>query len=601
MCGIAGYITSSGQKYDFKKVIKNMTNKLVHRGPDSGGFYINKFFAFGHRRLSIIDLSKGGAQPMVYKNRYVIVYNGEIYNYLEIKNFLIKKGYNFLSSSDTEVVLAAYDYWKVDCLKKFNGMWALVIYDKLKDEIFISRDRFGKKPLFYYQSNQSFIFASEAKSLLEHPSVKKELNKNAIKNYIHKGSRSYREETFFNNIKSFPSSRYLLVKKKDIFKKIKFRYYWKIKPNLSKENFCIKKAKVLAKKYFDILDSSVKLRLRADVDVGSCLSGGLDSSCITYLILKNLNKNKSKNKLKTFSTVYNSPETSHYDESSFVKDLSKRLDYKNYQYEPKNFKKNLNKIIYYFEDPPTRSGMTVWSIFDFIKKKSNIKVTLDGQGADEQLGGYLSYIPIYLSNLSIKNFIYEFLKFFNLPDAKKYVLKGLILKILIILFGKKITQLIIKKIFKINYSFDLNTALCKDLQTNLINLLKYSDRSSMGNSIEARMPFLDFRLVEFLASVPSCYKLHNGWTKYLARIAFDKKLPNSICWRKDKMGWLMPEQYWLDQNKKWCIMQISSSKLVSKLFQKNIIKNYSKINYKMLIKNLNLSIFEKTYFNKSKI
>ena len=598
MCGIAGYISS--KKIKDKTVIKKMTDIISHRGPDGEGHYLYKNIAFGHRRLSIVDLSDAGLQPMHYLDRYTIVYNGEVYNYIELRKELSKNGYHFKNQTDTEVIIAAYDFWGVECLNKFNGMWAFVLLDKQKDQLFISRDRFGIKPLYIFQDNENFIFSSEIKSILKHPSVKTTPNMQYLSNYLKKGAMEYIGETAFKNITRFPFSSYSKFKINESFTKFKTKEFWHIKPNLSVEKFCPIKAKRHAQQYYDLLNDAVRLRLRADVKIGSALSGGLDSSSIVYLVNRQMRDLGKEELQETFSSVYKSDGTKDCDESYYIDLLTKKLNLNSNQIEPKEIDvpTELEKVIWYMENPPESTCMSGWHTFKKVREKK-VVVTLDGQGADEQLAGYLGYILVQLISLTLLDFYKEFRHFLKIPGAKKQIFFAFILIHLKLIFGERFLKKLIKKVKGKDLELNLNESLANSMNTSLINLLHYADHTSMAHSIESRMPFMDYRLVEFLASVPATYKIHKGWTKYLARLAFDNKLPSEICWRKDKLGWNIPENFWLRGGlKNWFIRQVTSSSILSKLRPKKNIKLdiNSRKNITVLIRSLNISILNQRFF-----
>jgi len=608
MCGITGIINKNKEPVLIEE-IKRMNDVIIHRGPDDEGYYFGGYFAFGHRRLSIIDLSPAGHQPMEYKGKngeYVITYNGEIYNYLELKEELKKDGYTFNTHTDTEVILASYDRWGVECLNKFNGMWAFVIYDKNKDKFFISRDRFGKKPLYYYVDDSKFIFASEIKAIIEHPKVVTKPNYRYIKDYIKYGPKEYIKETAFENIYRFNFASYFEGSSEELFSNFKENVFWSLKVNTSDEKFDEKKAKEYAQKYYELLKDAVKIRLRSDVKVGSALSGGLDSSSIVYLINEILKEEGKIEYQETFSSVYKTQGTEYCDESFFINTLAKKLNVKSNQIEPqeKDVPKELIKVLYYCDNMPEGTCMSGWHTFKKVNE-CGVKVTIDGQGADEQLGGYLNYIIIYLSKLSLKELLEEVKAFIKIPGAKKPVLLGIILNISIRILGENATKKLINSLAKLLNknaeffnTFNLNEKLAKDVTSNLITLIHYSDRVSMAYSIESRMPFMDYRVVEFLASIPYKYKLHNGWTKYIARLAFDGKLPDEIVWRKDKMGWPIPHDYWFRGNlKEWLIKNIKESELIKRLYPDfDIEKEFNKISIEKILRYLNIALWYKIFF-----
>jgi asparagine synthase (glutamine-hydrolysing) len=421
-----------------------------------------------------------------------------------------------------------------------------------------------------------------------------------LSNYLKKGATEYINETAFENITRFPFSSYSKFKIIESFTKFKTKKFWQIKPNLCVEKFCPIKAKQYAQQYYDLLRDSVRLRLRADVKVGSALSGGLDSSSIVYLVKQQLREIEKKELQETFSTVYKSDGTQSCDESNYIDFLAKKLNVNSNQIEPKEIDvpAELEKVIWYMENPPESTLMSSWHTFKKVREKK-VVVTLDGQGADEQLAGYLNYIYVYLTSLTLLDFYKEFWHFLKIPDAKKNICIAFLMNHFKLIFGERLLKKFVKKVKGIDLELNLNKKLVYDLNTSLITLIHYSDRTSMAHSIESRMPFMDYRLVEFLASVPATYKMHNGWTKYLARLAFDKKLPNEICWRKDKLGWPAPENFWLRGGlKNFFIQRVTSSPILSKLIPKKNIEldiNSTK-DITILIRYLNISIFNQQFF-----
>jgi len=597
MCGIVGIISKTRiEKKSIKDIIEKMNNTLIHRGPDGEGYYYGDNFVFAHRRLAIVDLSDAGKQPMEYINRYIITYNGEIYNYIELRKELETHGYKFKSHTDTEVIMASYDFWGIECLNKFNGMWAFVIYDKEKEKFFISRDRFGKKPLYYYKDDEIFIFSSEIKAILAHPKVETKPNFAFLKSYLKLGCREYLKETAFENIYRFDFAHYFEGSIEEIFHDFKLNRFWDIKPNLSKEKFDPRKAKEYAEKYYNLLEDAVRIRLRADVKIGSALSGGLDSSSVVYIINKLLKEQKKEELQETFSSVYKSEGTEYCDESQFINTLAQKLNVKSNQIEPKEeeIPNEIEKMIWHLENPQRNSLMSSWHTYKLISS-TDVKVVLNGQGADEQLAGYLPYITYYLSSLSLTDLIKESLSILKLEGSRRFVLVGFLIGLYRIVFGDKILNFTLKKILKKDFESDLNKKLVEDIKTSLVTLLHYDDHTSMAYSIESRLPFMDYRVIEFLASVPACYKIHNGWTKYLARLAFDGKLPDDIVWRRDKMGWPIPEKTWFEgELKRWFYDKINSCKICKMLRVSEIPKRFNE-KVRMLI----LSVWEDV-FNRSK-
>ena len=594
MCGIAGYI---GIQED-KGALKAMTDAIKHRGPDGEGHYYGVDCALGHRRLAILDLSEAGKQPMQYLNRYVITYNGEIYNYSELREELIALNYSFTSDSDTEVLIAAYDCWGAECLTRFNGMWAFVLFDKHTNQYFIARDRFGKKPLYYYNNDDKFVFCSEVKGIYASEFVPKEPNFDYLREYLKNGPNEYEHTTAFKNVARFPFAHYFLGTKEQLLNYPEFTSYWKLEVNNSCERFNAQKAIEYAEQYYELLSDAVRLRLRADVKVGSALSGGLDSSSIVYLVNKQLRIKGKRELQETFSSVYKSRGTENCDESTYIDLLANELNVSTNQIEPfvDDVPLELEGVITNMENPPESTCMSGWHTFKKVSEKG-VTVTLDGQGADEQLGGYVFYIPSYLLSLSVVDFYKELLHFLKIPGAKKQILFTFIIAHAKLLFRDRTLNYLFKKIGRRNVPIPLNEELKESFEKGLVNLIHYADHTSMSHSIESRMPFMDYRLVEFLSSVPACYKMHNGWTKYLARLAFDKKLPDEICWRKDKMGWDIPEQLWFTTKlNEYAKDSVLSSQYLAD-FGTNRELDFSDKNLTNLsIRKLNVALFEKIFF-----
>ena len=618
MCGIVGIIS---KKPASASIIRAMNDTLIHRGPDDEGYLLGGQnnpdiplhkpdqvnspipFMFAHRRQATIDPGESGHQPMSYLNRYWIVKNGAIYNYIELREELKELGYNFRSRSDTEVIMASYDAWGTDCLNKFNGMWAFVLYDSKTGELFISRDRFGIKPFYYYQDEEHFIFASEIKAILKHPSVPKEPNIDYCKQFLKEGPKEYLQETAFQNIYRLEPAHYLKCHVSEIFNQLKTVKYWEVIPNLSDEPYNEEKARGYAHQYMTLLSDAVKLRLRTDVKTGSSLSGGLDSSSVVWLVDLHLKASGNEEKQQTFSTTYQTPECKYCDESIFIEEMSAFLDLRSHTIEPEamDFLVKQKKVVYYLDTPPESTQMSGWQTY-FLARKNNVKVILEGQGADEQLGGYFGYLIAYYATIPLNQLILELIRLQRIPGSFISIGSGIILNILRHLFGEKRTLSLLRH-FKISYSYmPLNKRLTDDLLLSLATLFHYADRGSMVHSIETRMPFMDYRLVEYLASVPASYKIHAGWTKYVARKAFNKKLPDSVCWRKDKMGWPVPEEIWFrGELKDTLIITILNSGFIEQcgldqnnLNEKNIFQKYP---LRMLIRAYILEIWFTTFWN----
>ena len=587
MCGIAGIISSNTSLVTREQLTK-MTDALAHRGPDGQEQWINSRgnVGLGHRRLSIIDLTAAGTQPMHYLKRYSIVYNGEIYNYIELKEVLYKKGYRFQSDSDTEVILAAYDYWKEDCLEQFDGMFALAILDKKTQIIFAARDRFGEKPFYYVANDVRFAFASEMKAFWT-IGIEKKTDEKMLLNYLALGyvqNANNKEQTFFQNIYSLPPGSFLQLNIRTL--QYKTYAYWDIDKDSVKKissNAAIEKCR-------ELFSLSVKRRLRSDVAVGTSLSGGLDSSAILATI------NYSADPFKTFSAVFPGFEK---DESKYIRAVTDYLSVaksSNRQIQQNSIEpsalgliKDFKTLCYHQEEPfPSSSIYAQYKVFE-LAKQHNVKVLLDGQGADETLAGYNKYIHWHLQQLAGKSrFIAtqkekKLLRKNNLPfkwgfsnylaayfpahaviqlEQNEYVKSArqpdINKDFVAALQGREwegIRKPIITKLNDILY-FNTHTL-------GLEELLRFADRNSMAHGVEVRLPFLSYELVQFIFSLPASFKIHDGWTKWLLRKMMDKKLPDEIVWRKDKVGYEPPQLQWMQNEVLQDYMHEAKRKLVN--------------------------------------
>ena len=615
MCGIIGVI--SGQPLEFSS-IRQMNGTLAHRGPDAEGYLLSiegitgdtgrypriqcpRTLAFGHRRLAIIDLSDDGIQPMSYRERYWIIYNGELYNYLELKDQLKLLGYRFETDTDTEVVLAAYAEWGHACLEEFNGMWSFAIYDAVEERLFLSRDRFGIKPLYYYQSDNLFIFASEIKAILQHPGVSAEVNRDYCNDFYQTGAREFAVDTAFQGIFRFPGASYCEIDINTIFSgKPVMHKYWSL-PALDRDRVISKAGlQELAQSYHDLLQDSVQLRLRSDVDVGVTLSGGLDSSSIACLCRDKVNQ--SGRAIETFSSVYPSAREEYCDESSYIDSISAFLDVKNNRIHPdvNLFREEHRKMIHAMDNPPDSTCMSGWFTYKLLGS-SSIRVNLEGQGADELLAGYRRYITRYYACGDIRIIFSAIKNIFVFRCFVRNILFGVFLNIVKRMFPVKATRKIAAFTgYHEDPYLDADEQMQLDLGGELANLLKYADTESMYNSVETRFPFLDYRLVEFMGTLPVTCKIHNGWTKYLARAAFDKKLPDSVVWRKEKQGWPVPDRYWLREvHFDWVRDTIERSSFLDALIGSSEIRRVLKKKNEIirLVRLLNLAVWHDVYFD----
>ena len=564
MCGIAGIISHDPDRFRAATVEK-MSTALAHRGPDGHSSWINpgRQVLFGHRRLAIIDLSENGRQAMHYRGRYTIVYNGEIYNYLEIKQQLASKGYDFTTHSDTEVILAAYDCYKQDCLRMFDGMFAFAIWDETDQLLFAARDRFGEKPFYYLFNNSENIlwFASEVKALTA-GGVSTSISPKSLLLYLSLGytdDPSDNEATFFQNIRQLPPASYLVYR---LAKgTLCIEQYWK----LDKEKQVIISERSAIDTFQQLFTTSVTRRLRSDVPVGTSLSGGLDSSAVMAAI----HEQHGASTTKSFSAVFPG---FIKDESIHIERLKRVFNLENFTVTPsaEDFAGDLQKLLYHHEMPISSASVyTQFRVFQ-LAKSHDVKVLLDGQGADEILAGYTRYIHWYLQELLYKNKMAEFrrekkaLHRNEVPfewSLKNYAASVFPRSAKRQLEGRELTALkrnndlhtdFLEQAFNGQFAKKPHVARLNDILhfstcvLGLGELLRYADRNSMAHGREVRLPFLNHELVEFIFSLPPQFKIHGGWTKWILRKAFEKKLPSETVWRKDKVGFEPPQKSWME-------------------------------------------------------
>lgn len=569
MCGICGIVTFSGTPVN-GDALKIMTRKLAHRGPDGEEFWIHQDggVGFGHRRLAIIDLSDGGRQPKHYMDgTYTIIYNGEIYNYIELRNDLQKQGLEFKTGSDTEVILAAYHQYKEKCVTYLEGMFAFAIWDETKQHLFCARDRFGEKPFFYYRDNGKFIFASEIKALWA-AGVQKKVNETRLFNFIalkHLFEPYNRSATFYDHVEKLEAGHYMTVKKDGAIKKT---LYWDIDASSVDSRISFDDA---CEKFKSLLINSVAKCLRADVAVGSSLSGGLDSSLIVCLI-DEITRGKSFEQ-KTFSARF---KNFNYDEGYYMQQVVKQTRVKpHYTYpDAETFFNAFDKMVYHIEEPFATASVTAQYAVMELAKENNITVLLDGQGADEILAGYTYMFYHFMmeqarhnrSNYLKEMKAYEELYGTGFKRGRLFwmyaVFPGAYNKSVKLKHDESLAKnTFIEKNYLnefSNHKFEFNQGVVNNLNKNLYysissgqleDLLRYADRNSMAHSREIRLPFLNHHLVEFLFTLPAHFKIQSGYTKYIMRKSFEYLLPAEICWRKDKIGYETPYLEWMKDKK----------------------------------------------------
>jgi len=588
MCGIGGIFNLNHKPVDVDK-LNRMAKIIRHRGPDDEGFLLinsdrkvvrhcfgedtipelqvttapldNDFQAnigLSFRRLSIIDLSAKGHQPMSNEDKSLwITFNGEIYNYIELREELKQAGHIFYTKTDTEVILKAYKEWGVNCLNRFNGMWSFALWDIEKQLLFCARDRFGIKPFNYFFDGNQFIFGSEVKQILVND-IDKSLNEAVIYKSLKLGSYLINSNnTFFKNIQILPHSHYLIIKDN----KMEIQQYYDLYPKpFAKSKLTFAEA---CEAYKDLFIDAVKLRMRSDVEVGSALSGGLDSSAIVATAV-----NCTDKQFKTFSSYYTySPA---YDERKWIKLVTDRFNAKAF-YVSANAETAMNDletITWHHDYPVPGSSPIAQNYVMKIARENGVTVLLDGQGSDEITGGYHHAFYRYYAQLLKSGNLMRFAK--EYPSYLKNNPKGStaakLMKLAAVLFlsESKLYKMEAKSrlVNPLSISFDDNSIFnnIKDLHTDKLSnflynqmmstsiqtLLHFEDRNSMAHSIESRVPFLDYRLVEFAFTLPSHYKInkHNG--KYIHREALKNIVPKEIMERTDKVGFLAPgEHFWL--------------------------------------------------------
>ena len=561
MCGITGII--SYDRNDNIQSVNEMNDVLQHRGPDGMGIYSDDFgnqnITLGHRRLSIIDLSKRGSQPMEIGD-WVITFNGEIYNYIELRSILEGEGIEFYSDSDTEVLLRLFIKHGEKSLELLEGMFAFAIYNKQNGQVFIARDRFGEKPFYYLQENNKFIFASELKAIKQiHKNV--HVNQKMIYRYLLSGEMHNIDdlsETFYEEIKQLKPGFYAILENFEL----KQNKYWN--PEIYNHELDFDSC---SQKFKSLFNDSLNRRLRSDVPIGTSLSGGLDSSFIACSINRIGTHNFS-----TFSAKFPGFKK---DESSYIETVRNSIDSSNYDVFTDNnsIYDEFSKVLS-FQDEPVLSPsiITQYKVFA-TSRKNGVKVLLDGQGADEILGGYTGYIDAYLIELISKrdyqsaiSFLTSYLKWNRGNDINSNFSR--ILKLLFkIIFGADRMNVIqlrnIKNISKDNrintfindmsYGQDKfekkNISLKETLKSDTLvggmqDLLRFADRNSMANSIEVRLPFLSHHILEFLMCVPPEFFIREGKTKAILRSSAKGIVPKEIQQRKDKIGYEPPSFKW---------------------------------------------------------
>lgn len=615
MCGIFGVWNVQKHPLDLQAMLDSV-HAIRHRGPDDEGFllidteahdavpcsgvdsatqlglrriedcYQPRFdLFFGYRRLSIIDVSPAGHQPMSNIDGSLwIVFNGEIYNYIELRSELQSLGYVFRTQTDTEVILNAYHAWGVECLNRFNGMWAFALYDKRKNRLFCARDRFGIKPFYYHSNDSRFLFGSEIKTLLGHSDVPRIPNAAVIYDYLAYGVLDHTEETFYQNIKQLLPAHYLILEGGTI----SIQRYWDIDPNNKFDIGSDEKAiQEYSRRFFDIFEDAVRIHLRSDVPIGSCLSGGLDSSAIVtmtnrlLLTAGGINPAVIGDRQKTFSSCF---EDLRFDERKYIEEIvSVTSAESNYIFPgPANLMEELPKLMHHQDEPFGSTSMYAqWCVMK-LAGQHGIRVLLDGQGSDEMLAGYTPFFDTYWGTLAASGDLSRMINEWNAHRQLRSASMSFLIQHTLFALAPRYVQRQVRfnrgsralnpdfvKQYQDRF-FDSSAKHAGSLmnerlymftaQTSLPALLRYEDRSSMAHSIESRVPFLDYRLVEYIFSLPEHQKINKGYTKSVLRNALSDLIPQPILKRTDKMGFVTPEQVWFSEEMKGWADEIINSK-----------------------------------------
>lgn len=569
MCGIAGFI---GKDKNKKKILKAMCDRIAHRGPDAEGFYVKGDVALGQRRLSIIDI-EGGKQPMFSEDgKLVIVFNGEIYNYKDLKKEL--KEYPFQTESDTEVLIYGYRKWGYDLPKHLRGMFSFALYDMEEKTLFCARDHFGIKPFYYYYNDGTFMFASEIKAFLDHPKFEKKFNESLIAPYL-SFSFTPTTETFFEGVKRLDAGNYLIYKDGQI----NIERYFDLTFPIEEKDYD-KTVEEIGK----VMDDSTRHHMISDVEVGSFLSSGIDSSYLVSLARPD----------KTYTVGYDIP---RYNEIDYAKDLTDKLKINNTSKKitKEEYMKVLDKIMYHMDEPASDPAVVALYFVANLASK-DVKVVLSGEGADEFFGGYNYYreevdysfynkIPFFIRHGISKfcslfppvrgiNFLVRrgerledsyigVNKVWNDKEIKK------LLKTPVTIQNKEITKPVFDKfkgqsnIVKMQ-AIDINFWLMKDI-------LQKADRMTMANSLEGRVPFIDREVFKIASSLPLNYKVTKENTKVALRDAAKKVIPNE-SYKKKKLGFPVPIRDWMREDDVYKeIKKAFNSKVCKKYFDKDIL------------------------------
>ena len=587
MCGIAGFIDRNLGKDESNKVLSRMLEAIAHRGPDARGTWFFEGLALGQNRLSIIDLSSDGNQPM-FRGDLAIVYNGEVYNYREIRKELEATGAKFHSHSDTEVILAAYEAWGTACVNRFIGMWAFAIWDNKKKILFCSRDRFGIKPFFYIHSGDRFYFGSEYKALFPSPLFSSEINHRQVYRGLQMGWNAYHDESYFNCLKSLPAAHNLLIK---LDGRVEITRYWDIDTGNQQRLSDVE----AAEQFRSLFENSIALHMRSDVEVGGCLSGGLDSSAIASIV----GRDYASTGFKTFTVYYEGK--NEVDERPWVKEVLNNYNHlEPFYFTPSDddIRESFAHAIYHADVPLAGSSPISQYFVMKLAASKGIKVLLDGQGSDEMLGGYMhsfyrliggAFRQRRIGSMLRESSAHAIMQDFDGKKQMDVLLKSMLAGI------KSEEQLYKLEYYKylpflatensVPFSLPdksgsrLNQFLYNlTFTTSLPTLLQFEDRNSMAFSIESRVPFLNHKIAEFAFSLSDPHKISSGVTKKVLRDAMKGIMPETIVHRKDKKGFVTPgEVKWLRGPLKHLLDQpFHDIDFIRKKIAENLISDFKK-------------------------
>ena len=588
MCGFVGFCSKDVKD---KNVIKEMNNQIIHRGPDSDGYFFDKDVNFGFRRLSIIDLHEGSQPILNESGDTAIIFNGEIYNYQELREDLVAKGYKFKTHTDTEVILHGYEeYGEEGILAKLRGMFAFTIWDSKKEKLFGARDHFGIKPYYYALLDGDLLFGSEVKSFLKYPKFKKEVNEKALKHYL-VFQYNPLEETFFKGVKKLRPGHYYIYENG----KMEIKTYYNL--TLDYKNMTFDEAVGKIEKE---VEESVKYHKISDVEVGSFLSGGVDSSYVVATALPD----------KTFSVGF---DNKGFNETMYAKELSDSLGIKNFAklITPDEFFEGINKVQYYSDEP--HANLSSVPLYFLSKLASEqVKVVLSGEGADELFAGYNEYADALPQRIYRKlPFGLRHKLYLKYKDRKHFRGQTIILK-----YGQKVEDRYIgpaeimtdelansivtskyknsetsrdltKKYYdEVKNMDDVSKRLYLDMKMWIVeDILLKADKMTMANSIELRVPLLDKKMWELARTIPVRHKVHNEITKYAFRRAAKNKLPEDWAKRR-KLGFVVPFVLWIKEEKYYKIVkEVFNKDFVSEFFDKDKINKLLDDHFKGITNN----------------